>query len=227
MPWTVIFLEDLGLGEKGIAGMLAPVLIRRLTLCFSIVNITRGSSAFMVVTGACMGGPRTHYWVAASGLHSPGTQRQCGYQCFPWQMGHGPEDSFLQGHSVLKWPACSHCKHVLEFGLCPREASLSTAIRVSCHLSFRSLFSFCRSLLLYMDMATLTNWPRSLLPSATSFWSILQISGADCVRNLSFRTTSSCNYGIMLVCFCKESLSLCRKATGVLKGPCYKVMTWE
>jgi hypothetical protein len=36
MPRTVIILEDLGLGEKGIAEMLAPVLIRRLTLCFSL-----------------------------------------------------------------------------------------------------------------------------------------------------------------------------------------------
>jgi hypothetical protein len=48
MPQTVIFLEDLGLGEKGIAEMLAPVSIRRLTLCFSIVSKTRGSPAFMV-----------------------------------------------------------------------------------------------------------------------------------------------------------------------------------
>jgi hypothetical protein len=43
MPQTVIFLEDLGLGEKGIAEMLAPVLIRRLTLCFSIISKTQGS----------------------------------------------------------------------------------------------------------------------------------------------------------------------------------------
>jgi hypothetical protein len=34
MPQTVIFLEDLGPGEKGIAEMMAPALIRRLTLCF-------------------------------------------------------------------------------------------------------------------------------------------------------------------------------------------------
>jgi hypothetical protein len=45
VPQTVIFLEDLGLGEKGIAEMLAPVLIRRLTLCF-----TQGSSVFTVIT---------------------------------------------------------------------------------------------------------------------------------------------------------------------------------
>jgi hypothetical protein len=31
MPRTVIFLEDLGLEEKGIAEMLTPVSIRRLT----------------------------------------------------------------------------------------------------------------------------------------------------------------------------------------------------
>jgi hypothetical protein len=35
MPRTVIYLEDLGLGEKGIAEMLAPVSIRRLTLCLT------------------------------------------------------------------------------------------------------------------------------------------------------------------------------------------------
>jgi hypothetical protein len=45
MPRTVIFLEDLGLGEKGIAEMLAPVLKRRLTLC-----LTWGFPAFIVVT---------------------------------------------------------------------------------------------------------------------------------------------------------------------------------
>jgi hypothetical protein len=55
MPQTVIFLEDLGPGVKEIAEMLAPVSIRRLSLCFSIVSIARGSSAFMVVTGAWMG----------------------------------------------------------------------------------------------------------------------------------------------------------------------------
>jgi hypothetical protein len=45
MPRTVIFLKDLGLGEKGLAEMLAPVLIRRVTLC-----LTWGFPAFMVVT---------------------------------------------------------------------------------------------------------------------------------------------------------------------------------
>jgi hypothetical protein len=44
MLLTVISLEDLGPGGKGIAEMLAPVLIRRLTLC-----LIWGSSAFMVV----------------------------------------------------------------------------------------------------------------------------------------------------------------------------------
>jgi hypothetical protein len=41
MPRTVIFLEDLDPGEKGIAEML---LIKRLTLC-----LPQGSSAFTVV----------------------------------------------------------------------------------------------------------------------------------------------------------------------------------
>jgi hypothetical protein len=74
MPQTVIFLEDLGLGEKGIAEMLAPVLIRRLTLCFSIVSVTQGSPAFTVVTGTWMGGPGPRHWVGGSGLSSPGNQ---------------------------------------------------------------------------------------------------------------------------------------------------------
>jgi hypothetical protein len=83
MPRTVIFLEDLCLGEKRIAEMLAPVLIRRLTLCFSIMSKTRDSSAFMVVTGAWMGGPRTCHWVEGSGLGSPANQGQHAFQCFP------------------------------------------------------------------------------------------------------------------------------------------------
>jgi hypothetical protein len=104
MPRTVIFLEDLGLGEKGIAEMLAPVLIRRLTLCFSIVSKTRGYPVFMLVTGACMEGSRTHHWLGGSGLGSPGRT----FQSFPRQMGQGPRGSFLQGHSLLKWPICPH-----------------------------------------------------------------------------------------------------------------------
>jgi hypothetical protein len=78
MPQTVIFLEDLSLGEKGVAEMLAPVLIRRLILCFSIISIAQVSSPFMVVTGACMGGPRTHHWVGGSGLGSSGNLNYLG-----------------------------------------------------------------------------------------------------------------------------------------------------
>jgi hypothetical protein len=52
MPGTVIFLEDLCPREKGIAEMLAPVSIRRLILCFSVVSKTQSPPAFMVVTGA-------------------------------------------------------------------------------------------------------------------------------------------------------------------------------
>jgi hypothetical protein len=103
MPQTVIFLEDLGPGEKGIAEMLAPVSIRRLTLC-----LIWGSSAFTVVTEACMGGPGTHHWVGGSDLGSPENQGQRAFQCFPRQMGQGPRGSFLWGHSLLRWPACPH-----------------------------------------------------------------------------------------------------------------------
>jgi hypothetical protein len=46
----VIFLENLHPGKKGVAEMLAPLSIRRLTLCFSIVSTAWSSSAFMVVS---------------------------------------------------------------------------------------------------------------------------------------------------------------------------------
>jgi hypothetical protein len=97
MPQIVIFLEDLGPGEKGIAEMLAPVSIRRVTLCFLIVNITRSSPAFTVITGACMGGPRTCHWVGGSGLSSPGNRGQCAFQCFPDKWGRVPEVGFSGG----------------------------------------------------------------------------------------------------------------------------------
>jgi hypothetical protein len=153
MPWTVIFLEDLGPGEKGIAEMLAPESVRRLTLCFSVVSITPDSSlCFSGGYRAWMGGSRTRHWVGGSGLCSPGSQGQCAFQWFPWQMRQGPRGSFLRGHSLLKWPACPHWKHVLGFGLCPGEVSLSAGIRASSCLSFlfsfsRSFFSFSKSLL--------------------------------------------------------------------------------
>jgi hypothetical protein len=83
MPRTVISLKDLGPGEKGIAEIMAPVSIRRLTLCFSIMSKTQISSAFMVVREACMGGPRTRHWVGGSDLIFPGNQGQCVFQCFP------------------------------------------------------------------------------------------------------------------------------------------------
>jgi hypothetical protein len=38
---------------------------------------------------------------------------------------------------------------------------------------------------------------------------------------------SYCDSGTMLVCFCRASLSLCRKAAGVSKGPCCTAVTWE
>jgi hypothetical protein len=74
VPQIVIFLEDLGWGEEGIAEMLTPVLIKRLILWFLIVSITWGSSAFMVVTGARMVGPWTCHWVGGSSLIPLGTE---------------------------------------------------------------------------------------------------------------------------------------------------------
>jgi hypothetical protein len=108
MPQTVIFLEDLGPGEKGIAEMLAPVLIRRLTLCFLIVSITQGSPAFTVAIGAWMGGPKTHHWVVNSGFGCPGNL--VAFQCFPQEMGQCPRGSFLWEHSLLKMACLSTLK---------------------------------------------------------------------------------------------------------------------
>jgi hypothetical protein len=102
MPRTVISLEDLDLGEKGIAEMLATVLIRRLTLCFSIVSIAWDTSAFMVVTGAWMGGPRTHHWMGRLWPQFPEEPRTVCLPMFSQTNGQGPEGSFLQGHSLLK-----------------------------------------------------------------------------------------------------------------------------
>jgi hypothetical protein len=92
---------------------------------------------------AWMGGPRTHHWVGGSGLGFPRNWGQYAFQWHPQKMGQGPGNDFLQGHSLVKWPACPHWKHVLGFGLCHGRTSLSTVIRASCHLSF--LFSLSRS----------------------------------------------------------------------------------
>jgi hypothetical protein len=91
MPQTVIFLEDLHPGEKGIAEMLAPVSIRRLTLCFSIVSITWGSSVFMVVIGTWMGGLRTPQSVGGLASIPLGTEDNMPSSDFPDKWGRVPE----------------------------------------------------------------------------------------------------------------------------------------
>jgi hypothetical protein len=75
MPRPAIFLEDLGLEEKGIVEMLVPVLIRRLTLC-----LIWGSSVFTVVTepGWEAQGPMIG-WEALASV----PRGQCAFQCFP------------------------------------------------------------------------------------------------------------------------------------------------
>jgi hypothetical protein len=97
MPPTVIFLDDLGPGEKGIAEMLGPVLIRRLTLCFSIVSKTRGSPVFMVVREACMGGPRTRHGWEALTTFPLGTGDSVPSNVFPDKWGRVPEVAFSGG----------------------------------------------------------------------------------------------------------------------------------
>jgi hypothetical protein len=97
---------DLGPGEKGIAEMLAPVSIRRLTLCFSIVSIAQGFSAFMVVTEP--GGEAPGHiigWEALASVYL-GTGDSVPPNVFPYKWGRIPEVAFSGGASSLKWPAC-------------------------------------------------------------------------------------------------------------------------
>jgi hypothetical protein len=106
MSRTVIFLEDLGPGEKGIAEMLAPVSIRRLTLCFSIVSKTQDPLLlwWSQEPGWEAPGPIIRWEVLA--LFPPGTRDSVLSNVFPDKWG--PGGSFLWGHSLLKWPACPH-----------------------------------------------------------------------------------------------------------------------
>jgi hypothetical protein len=62
--------------------MLAPVSIRKLILCFSIVK-PRSSFGFMVVIGALIVGPRTHHSVGGSASVSLGTEESMPSNDFP------------------------------------------------------------------------------------------------------------------------------------------------
>jgi hypothetical protein len=97
MPRTVIFLEDLCPEEKGLAEMLAPVSIKMLTLCFSIVSKTRCSSAFMVVREACMGGPRICIGWEALISFFVGTGDSVPSNGFPNKWGRVLEVAFSRG----------------------------------------------------------------------------------------------------------------------------------
>jgi hypothetical protein len=92
MPRTVIFLEDLGLGEKGIAEMLASLLINRLTLC-----LTWGSSAFMVVTEPGWEAQRPVIGWEALALVPLGTWDSVPSNVFPNKWGRVLEVAFTGG----------------------------------------------------------------------------------------------------------------------------------
>jgi hypothetical protein len=77
--------------------MLAPVLIRKLTLCFSIMSKTWGSSAFMVVREACMGGPGTLHWVGGSDSVPLGTGDSVPFNVFLDKWGRIPVVAFSGG----------------------------------------------------------------------------------------------------------------------------------
>jgi hypothetical protein len=77
--------------------MLAPVLIRKLTLCFSIMSKTWGSPAFMVVREASMGGSGTRHWVGGSDSVPLGTGDSVPSNVFPNNWDRGLEIAFSGG----------------------------------------------------------------------------------------------------------------------------------
>jgi hypothetical protein len=97
VPQTVIFLEDLGPREKGIAEMLASVSIRKLTLCFSIMSKTWGSPAFMVVREACMEAPGPIIGWEALTFVPLGTGDSVISNVFPNKWGRVLEVAFSRG----------------------------------------------------------------------------------------------------------------------------------
>jgi hypothetical protein len=77
---TVIFLEDLGLGEKRIAEMLAPVSIRRLTLCFFDSKYNPGLPCFYSGHRNLCGRPRD---LSLGGRLWPWFPWEPGTECLP------------------------------------------------------------------------------------------------------------------------------------------------
>jgi hypothetical protein len=89
MPRTVIFLEDLGLEEKGIAEMLVPVSIRRLTLC-----LIWGSSDFVVTEPVWKAKGPIIGWESLA-LVPLGTKDNVPSNVFPEKWGRVPEVTFF------------------------------------------------------------------------------------------------------------------------------------
>jgi hypothetical protein len=56
-----------------------------------------GSSALMVVTGACMGGPGTHHWWEALAFVPLVTEDSVPSNVFPQKWGRLPEVGFSRG----------------------------------------------------------------------------------------------------------------------------------
>jgi hypothetical protein len=135
MPRTVIFFEDLILGRERNSWDAGSSIDKEadLVLNAGLLCFYGGYRAWWEAQGPII------VWEALT-LVQKGNWGQCAFQCFPQKKGQGPGCSFFWGYSLLKWPACTHWKQVLGFVLCPREVSLSAAIRASCHLSI--LFSF-------------------------------------------------------------------------------------
>lgn len=81
-----------------------------------------------------------------------------------------------------------------------------------CHLFFYLfLYRFC---LKYIEVVMYKDWSRLLLGLATRFCNFQWLSGAEWVKAMSFRKTSSKGSGVTLVCFLVASFSLWRKLLG-------------
>jgi hypothetical protein len=110
--WLFVFL-DLGPGEKRRTEKQAPLSRRKMSLCFSTIMVTRGSSTMMSRSRAWTGNPRTHQSIGNGTPPSTWGQGHLNLQWLPLQRRQGPgggQGCLLGcppfGHSLWKCPSC-------------------------------------------------------------------------------------------------------------------------